>query len=57
LEEVTLINEETHRQFFHWFIDYSSSTLFRGYIVSPALSSDATSHMHERTCGNAWSCW
>lgn len=47
LEEATLISEETHRQFFHRFIDYSSSILFKRYVVSPASSSDASGHMHE----------
>jgi len=47
LEEATLVSEETHRQFFHRFLDYSSTVLFKRYVISPAMSSDAAGHMHE----------
>ena len=47
LEEATLIDEETHRQFFHYFIDYCSTTLYKRYVISPSSPEDAASHMHE----------
>jgi hypothetical protein len=47
VEEATLIDEETHRQFFHCFIDYCSTTLYKRYVISPSSPEDAASHMHE----------
>jgi DDE superfamily endonuclease len=35
LEEYTAINEETHRQFFHVFIDYCSTTLYKEFVKMP----------------------
>mmetsp|Transcript_32764 Transcript_32764/g.59344 ORF Transcript_32764/g.59344 Transcript_32764/m.59344 type:complete len:265 (+) Transcript_32764:205-999(+) len=47
VEEATLIDEETHRQFFHCFIDYCSTTMYKQFVISPLSSEDAASHMHE----------
>ena len=47
LEEATLVSEETHRQFFHCFLDYSSTVLFKEQVVSPASAHAASGHMHE----------
>ena len=47
LEEATAIDEETHRQFFHVFIEYGSTVLFSRYVTSPSNSQEAADHMAE----------
>jgi hypothetical protein len=47
VEEATLIDKETHRQFFHCFIDYCSTTMYKWFVILPLSSEDAASHMHE----------
>ena len=60
LEESTAINEETHRQFFHVFIQYEATALFDAYVVMPTNAEEAEAHMHEMAlagfvgcCGSA----
>ena len=40
LEEYTAINEETHRQFFHVFINWGSSKLFPMYVKMPTTAAE-----------------
>ena len=47
LEEVTAVSEETHRRFFHAFIEIGSSILFDKYVKAPKNQGDADHHMHE----------
>ena len=46
LEDYTSIDEETHRQFFHVFIDYGSKELFQEFVVTPANAAQAATHIH-----------
>jgi hypothetical protein len=47
LEEATSIAEETHRQFFHVFIEWGRSTLFQEYVITPRTQEEAEIHMRE----------
>jgi hypothetical protein len=47
LEENTGIDEETHRQFFHCFIDVGSTFLYQKYVVMPTNPEQAANHMYE----------
>lgn len=47
LEEYTAINEETHRQFFHRFIDYGSEVLHDEYVRYPKNAFEYSNHRHE----------
>ncbi|KAI2512197.1 Plant transposon protein [Fragilaria crotonensis] len=47
IEESTGIDEETHRQFFHCFIEVGSSHLFKKYVLQPLTLTDAHNHMRE----------
>jgi hypothetical protein len=47
LEESTAIGEETHRQFFHVFIEWGHTFLFDRYVVFPANAEVAATHMHK----------
>ena len=48
LEEITSINEETHRQFFHIFINWGSTSLFSSYVTYPTVAgTGADFHMAE----------
>ena len=47
IEESTGIDEETHRQFFHCFIEVGSSHLFKKYVLEPVTLTDAHNHVHE----------
>ena len=47
LEENTAISEETHRRFFHVFIEFGSTCLFNEYVVAPASAEMAETHQHE----------
>lgn len=40
LEEYTAIHEETHRQFFHKFIEFGSTVLFHEYVKMPTTAED-----------------
>ncbi|CAB9517408.1 Plant transposon protein [Seminavis robusta] len=51
LEEYTAINEETHRQFFHAFIDYGSKVLFPLYVTMPTTAQEYLSHQREFNIG------
>ena len=46
-EENTAISEETHRRFFHIFIEFGSTTLFDRYVVAPANAESAKTHQSE----------
>lgn len=45
LEEYTAIDKETHRQFFHIFINYGSSILYSRHVTSPTTKEDLIPHM------------
>jgi Plant transposon protein len=47
IEESTSISQETHRQFFHAFIEVGSTTFFNKYVVAPVDAQTASQHMHE----------
>lgn len=47
LEENTSISEECHRQFFHKFIRWASTELYKLYVITPSLYSESESHMAE----------
>ena len=47
LEEFTAINEETHRQFFHVFIDYGSTVLFDEFVKYPKTAEEYKQHQPE----------
>lgn len=47
IEEQTGINEETHRQFFHTFIEYGSSVLFNKHVVMPQTAEEAATHIRD----------
>ena len=47
IEEATAIGKETHRIFFHRFIDYGSKVLFDRYVIFPTTAAEARTHMHE----------
>ncbi|CAB9517844.1 Plant transposon protein [Seminavis robusta] len=59
LEEFTAINEETHRQFFHVFIEFGSTNLFQKYVSHPVNAEQYRTHQHEFNMGGlhgaAWS--
>ena len=43
----TNINKETHRHFFHLFLKYGSTVLFRRLVVFPTTAEKAKPHIHE----------
>ena len=47
IEECTAISQETHRVFFHQFITYGSSALYKEYVKPPLTAVDAEKHMLE----------
>ena len=47
IEEATAIHEETHRQFFHVFIDWGSSVLFDEWVLPPQTAEDLQDHTAE----------
>ena len=49
LEEATGINQETHRKFFHQFVKYEASILYKRYVSYPINSKEAETHMEEFT--------
>lgn len=44
LEEVTAVSEETHRSFFHVFIDYGNSVLFDRHVKTPTNEEEIIRH-------------
>jgi hypothetical protein len=48
LEELTAIHEETHRVFFHVFVEWGSTVFFDAYVVHPTNAEEAATHTHER---------
>ena len=51
LEEYTAINEETHRQFFHVFIDFGANYLYPRYVRFPTTAEEYKPHQEEFTEG------
>jgi hypothetical protein len=47
LEEATAVSEETHRAFFHAFIDFGNSVLFNRYVKTPSSEEEIRNHMFE----------
>jgi membrane-bound metal-dependent hydrolase YbcI (DUF457 family) len=47
LEEYTAINEETHRQFFHVFIEYGFTVLFNEFVKYLTTSDEYRQHQSE----------
>ena len=47
IEESTAISGETHRRFFHCFIDYGSTVLFNKHVSFPTNFEEAKTHMAE----------
>ena len=47
LEEATGINEETHRQFFHKFIEYGKNILYPKFVSYPTTVEEALTHCNE----------
>ena len=47
IEECTAIHEETHRQFFHVFLHWGSTTLFAAHVRTPSTKEDALRNMQE----------
>ena len=45
--EYTAIGKETHRQFFHLFLSYSSSVLFNKYVITPNKREDLLPHLQQ----------
>ena len=51
LEEYTAINEETHRQFFHRFIEFGATVLHAKYVRFPRNAAEYGPHQEEFTVG------
>ena len=49
IEEATAISEETHRLFFHAFIEFGSTKLYNKYVITPTTSEEAKTHTTEMT--------
>ena len=47
IEEATAISQEVHPTFFHIFIDYTSTILFKRYVVMPQNVEETKTHMHK----------
>ena len=45
--ENTAISEETHRRFFHVFIEFGSTVLFDKHVIAPANAESASTHQRE----------
>ena len=55
IEESTAISAETIRQFFHIFIKYGSTSLFKKYVIIPLTYNDAKTHISEMSkAGFPW---
>lgn len=46
-EEATAVSEETHRRFFHKFIEFGSTVLFEKYVRTPRTTEEIKTHMAE----------
>ena len=46
-EEATAVSEETHRRFFHKFVEFGSTILFNKWVRTPRTSEDIKTHMSE----------
>jgi DDE superfamily endonuclease len=51
LEEYTAVAEETHRQFFHVFIEWGSTVLFKQHVKCPTNAEEYSLHQNEFTVG------
>ncbi|CAB9530288.1 unknown protein [Seminavis robusta] len=51
LEEMTAIHEETHRQFFHTFIDFGANILYPLYVKMPQNAEEFADHRKEFNVG------
>jgi len=47
LEEYTAISEETHRQFFHKFIQFGAESLYPEYVQYPTTAEEFATHQSE----------
>ena len=47
IEENTAIDEETHRQFLHCFLQVGSTKLYNQHVCEPTTPAEAEHHMHE----------
>jgi len=47
LDEATAVGEETHRQFFHKFIEFGRAVLFERYVIQPTNAEMAAPHTAE----------
>ncbi|CAB9525869.1 Plant transposon protein [Seminavis robusta] len=56
LEEYTAINEETHRQFFHVFIQFGEEVLYPLYVTMPRTAQELKSHRKEFDIGGLYGC-
>jgi len=54
LEEYTAINEETHRQFFHRFVEHGQTVLFPLHVRPPRNAAEYETHRAEFTRGGLW---
>ena len=51
LEEYTAISEETHRVFFHVFIEYGAKRLYPEFVVCPTTAEEYRTHRKEFDVG------
>jgi len=56
LEEFTATDEETHRQFFHKFIECGETALLPFYVRMPKTADQFQTHRHEFNVGGLWGC-
>jgi len=56
LEEFTAVAEETHRQFFHKFIEYDENYLYPKWAVMPTTADEHKEHMKECWRGGLYGC-
>ena len=56
LEEFTAIHEETHRQFFHRFIEYGSTVLFNEMVKMPTTSEEYKRSQRQYDIGGLTGC-
>lgn len=56
IEEATGVHEETHRQFFHVFIEWGSTVLFDEWVNPPDSTVDLMNHTAEYSCAGFNGC-
>jgi Plant transposon protein len=56
LEEATSISQETHRCFFHIFINFSRHILYPMYVIHPTDGTDVLPHVHEMEIAGLHGC-